>query len=98
MVSERKKTLNSVDLFIKPPLPGLFSPTGGAATMINCDKPSAFKSLPRHDGRFRRPLTALPNMNGPRKSIYSPPNVQPFFSRFRRDRILHFSLDIHFVF
>ena len=98
MVNERKKMLNSVDLFIKTALPGLFSPTGGAAAMINCDKASAFKSLPRHDGRFRSPLTALPNMNGPRKSIYSPPNVQPFFSRFRRDRILHISLDIHFVF
>jgi hypothetical protein len=98
MVSERKKMLTSVDLFIKTALPGLFSPTGGASAMNHCDKPSAFTSLPRHDGRFRRPLTALPNMNGPRKSIYSPPNAQPFFSRFRRDRILHISLDNHFFF
>jgi len=98
MVSDRKKMLNSVDLFIKTALPGLFSSTGGATAMNHCDQPSALKSLPRNDGRFRGPLTALPNMNGPRKSIYSPPKVQLFFLRFRRDRILHYSLDIHFVF
>jgi hypothetical protein len=65
MVSDRKKMLTSVDLFIKTVLPGLFSATGGAAAMNHCDKPSAFTFLPRHDSRFRRPLTALPNMNGP---------------------------------
>ena len=36
MVSERIKMLNSVDLFIRTALPDLFSPTGGAAALINC--------------------------------------------------------------